>query len=356
MSQAVAGVDTHRDSHSIVVLNLVGQMLAQFSIVPNAEGYDEAIERVVEFGEVIWGIEGTGSYGRGLADALLKTGAVVYEVPGTFTKRHRRHASRRGKSDVQDAQAVAEVVLRESDRLPRCEQSDEQDAVRLLYDRRDRLVRARTETVNRLRAAALRLELRELPSDLTSKTALRRVQDAVAPLRSVSYTADALIDEINDAIADIERLNAKIGELQKRLVPFVNRLAPTLLTMRGVSIIVAAGIIGHAGNLRNCRSADAFAMRAGVAPISCSSGRSQTVRVNTGGDRQLNRAFHIMGMTQITSENHPGRIYYERKRAEGKTHRAALRSLKRQLATIVFYRLKESNLSQFKPAQYQKAA
>jgi len=64
------------------------------------------------------------------------------------------------------------------------------------------------------------------------------------------------------------------------------------------------------------------------------------VRVNTGGDRQLNRCLHIIAITQIRSQGHAGRAYYDRKRSEGKAHRTALRALKRQLATIVFLRLK----------------
>jgi transposase len=82
-------------------------------------------------------------------------------------------------------------------------------------------------------------------------------------------------------------------------------------------------------------------MKSGTAPISCSSGRHESVRVNLGGDRQLNRLLHIVAMSQVRRNNHPGRVYYDRKRAEGKTHLAAMRCLKRTLATVIFYRLRE---------------
>lgn len=146
---------------------------------------------------------------------------------------------------------------------------------------------------------------------------------------------------MNDTVADVQRLNTMISKLERQLVPFVKRLVPSLLLLRGISTVVAAGILGHAGSLRNCRDANAFAMRAGVAPVPCSSGRSQTVRLNTGGDRQLNRCLHIIAITQIRSDGLAGQIYYERKRKEGKTHRTAIRALKRQLATVVFCRIKE---------------
>lgn len=338
--RVVAGVDCHKDSHTIVFISGVGEVLSELTIPATREGYADAMERAGAYGAVEWGLEGTGSYGRAFADALLETNAVVYEVPGSFTKRHRRHASRRGKSDPLDARAIAEAVLREPNRLPRCEQCDQQEAVRLRYDRRDRLVRQRTEAVNRLRDAAMRLTLGAIPSNMTTEVALLRTGRLLDDLRGKNHTSDALIEEIDEAILDIRRLSTAVAQLERQLRPFVRRLAPELLTLRGVSTVVAAGLIGHAGNLRSCRNASAFAMRAGAAPVPCSSGRNSSVRVNTGGDRQLNRLLHVIALVQKRTPNHPGQLYYARKRAEGKTHRAAMRSHKRQLATVVFYRLR----------------
>ena len=101
--KVVVGVDTHKDSHAIVVVDPVGTVLKQAVIRATPEGYARAIAAVTEFDDVTWGIEGAGSYGRGLVDALLRNDAVVYEVPGALTKRHRKHASRRGNSDAQDS-------------------------------------------------------------------------------------------------------------------------------------------------------------------------------------------------------------------------------------------------------------
>jgi len=154
---------------------------------------------------------------------------------------------------------------------------------------------------------------------------------------------DALrLDEIEDGLSEIERLNLRVRAIEDKLRPFVERLASKLLEMYGVSTVVAAGLLGHAGTLRNCRNSDAFAMRAGVAPVPCSSGKSSAVRLNRGGNRQLNRLLHNVALTQLRCAEQPGRVYYDRKRAEGKSHRAALRALKRQLATVVFYRLRAS--------------
>jgi len=308
----VAGVDTHRDSHAIVFISTSGEQVAELTIPTSTAGFAKAIKTAQKLGDVAWGIEGTGSYGRGFAEALVAQGYTVYEIPGSFTKRARKLGSRPGKSDILDARAIADVVLREYGRLPRFEESDQQEAIRLHYDRRDRYVRLRTEATNRLRAAALRLSLGSLPSNLSSERALKTVETGLRSLVLSSYTAHALADEIRDACAEIRTLNTRIDAIARYLRPFVARLAPELLTMHGVSTVIAAGIIGHAGNLRNYRDAAAFAMRTGTAPIPCSSGRRTAVRVNPGGDRQLNRCLHTIALIQSHKSGHPGRAYYER--------------------------------------------
>ena len=123
--------------------------------------------------------------------------------------------------------------------------------------------------------------------------------------------------------------------------PFVKRLVPSLLEVRGCSTISAAGLVGHTGSMRNYASADAFASHAGVAPAKYSSGKFESVRVATGGNRQLNRCLHNIANTQMRTPGHAGEIYYYRKRSEGKTHREAMRCLKRRLATVVFRLLQQ---------------
>jgi transposase len=336
----VAGVDCHKDTHTIVFLNELGQVEQELSIPATPRGYAKAVEASRRFGEVRWGLEGTGSYGALFAQRLVAAGATVYEVPGAFTKRHRQHESRRGKSDSIDAKAIAEAVLRESERLPLYGAAVEQQALRLQYDRRDRLVGERTKAVNRLHHAALRLGIDQLPERLTTTKAVQQARLLARRLAGTNPAIDALVDEICEACEDIERCTQRVRQIERLLRPFVKRLAPELLTLKGISTVGAAGLIGHAGNLRNCRSAAAFAMRSGTAPVPCSSGRHQALRVNYGGDRQLNRILHVIALTQVRYSDHAGRLYYERKRSEGKTHAAAFRALKRQLATVAFYRLK----------------
>jgi transposase len=336
-SMTVAGVDCHRDTHTIVLLDVAGRELDAFTIGTTSEGYRTAMDRAAPHGEVVWGLEGSGLYGRAFADALLASGAIVYEVPGWYTRRYRKRA--KGKSDRIDAAAVAEAVLREADRLPRPDRHDEQEAVRLLYDRRHRLSYQQTSTINRLRTVAVRLDLKGVPRYLNRAPGIARLRGMVAELPATTATQSVLIREIGKDLDEVALLSAEIRDIDRQLAPFVERLAPELLELRGVSTVVAAGLIGHSGG-SNCRDANAFAMRAGVAPVPCSSGRRETVRLNLHGDRQLNRCLHIMAIMQMRSAGHSGHVYYQRKRHEGKTHREAIRALKRQLATVVYHRLK----------------
>lgn len=334
----VAGVDAHKDTHTVVFLNRTGRVIRTLVITADQKGYTTALSAARSLGgEVVWGLESTGCYPNAFARRLINARHTVYEVPGSFTKRHRSRSSRTGKSDALDAQAIAEAVLRESDRLPRYEITVEREALRLRYDQRDRLAAQRTECINRLRAAAVRLEL-SLPACLRSEKGLYEVERLLKNVKGDLVT-ESLIDEIRYAIEDIRQLSDRIKEIEDLLHPMMSRLAPELLVMRGVSTVTAAGLIGHAGNLKNCRSADAFAMRAGTAPVSCSSGKHSAVRVNLGGNRKLNSRLHSIAIHQLRAEEHPSRMYYDRKRSEGKTQRAALRALKRRLSVVVYYRL-----------------
>ena len=148
----------------------------------------------------------------------------MYEVPGVFTKRHRKHESRRGKSDAIDARAIAETVLREADRLPLYGIAVEQHAMRLRYDRRNRLVGERTKAVNRLHHAALRLGIESLPASLTSAAPVQQVQLLARRLSGTNHAIDAMVDEVDEACEDIERCTRRIREIEQLLRPFVPSL------------------------------------------------------------------------------------------------------------------------------------
>ena len=340
--RVVAGVDCHKSAHTAVFIDAVGQVIDRITFPTTDTGYEQAVALGRRLDCTTWGLEGAGCYGHAFSVFARGEGLNVLEVPGVLTKRHRRHGSHRGKSDETDARAIAEVVLREADRLPGFHPSVLQRALRLRYDRRDRLVRERTRAVNRLRMAAVLLGVVELPRDLTSVKAARLIASLAARFRDeveLHAAASAIVDDLQDAAEDILRLTTLIRAAERQLTRLAGEISSELVSVRGISSVVAAGLIGHAGDLRNYRNAAAFAAKCGAAPVPCSSGRHVAVRVNRGGDRQLNRLLHIVAIAQVATTTHPGRQYYDRKRAEGKTHPSAMRCLKRQLATVLYYRL-----------------
>src|SRR5688572_14641711 len=111
--RVVAGVDCHKSSHTAVFLNAVGQVIDRITFPTTEDGYERALVLGEQLGCTEWGVEGAGCYGYAFGVFARARGAKVLEVPGILTKRHRRHGSRRGKSDEIDAQAIAEVVLRD---------------------------------------------------------------------------------------------------------------------------------------------------------------------------------------------------------------------------------------------------
>jgi transposase len=336
----VAGVDCHKDTHTIAFVDELGRLVETLVIQTDEMGYQTAMQRGREVGVIVWGLEGTGCYAALFAQRLSEAGLTVFEVPGSVTKRNRKHSTHRGKSDEIDAHAIAQALLREQDRLPVYTFAAEQEAIRLRHLQRERLVAERTAAINRIRAAAVRLGL-DVPKTLESKKTLEQFEEHVCSVKGRNEAVDALVDDILFALEDLRRLAARIQQVEVRLDPLVRRLAPEeLLAMRGVGLVVAAGILGNAGDFRNCRNADAFAMRCGTAPVPYSSGKRANVRVNPYGNRKLNYSLHVIALSQVRSVDHRGRLYYDRKRAEGKSHAAAMRSLKRQLTKVVFYKLK----------------
>jgi len=139
-------------------------------------------------------------------------------------------------------------------------------------------------------------------------------------------------------LARLRRLAAEVADLTARITQRV--AGHPLLALPGAGVLVAAKLIAETGDVRRFRSADAFAALAGVAPIPASSGQTRHMRLNRGGNRQLNRALYTIALSEGL-HHPPAQAYLERKRSEGKTGRDAMRALKRQLVRSVFRLLQE---------------
>jgi transposase len=189
--------------------------------------------------------------------------------------------------------------------------------------------------VSRLHAALANLSPGGIAKELNASDAVRLLGD-FNPKTAVERTRYDLALELLD---DVRRLDVQLKESHKRLKTAVQASGTTLTELYGVGPILACELIGYTGDVRRFTSRDKFASYAGVAPIELSSGGRIVHRLSRRGNRQLNHAIHMVAICQIRQTNSEGRAYFERKVAEGKTKREAIRSLKRHVANAVYRQL-----------------
>jgi transposase len=334
----VLGVDTHRDEHVLAVVTApAGAVVARSAIAASSSGYREALrfaERVAPARRA-WAIEGTGSYGAGLARYLSEQGEAVLEV----SRIPRTERRLRGKDDTLDAVRTARAALASETRaLPRA--GERREALRLLLAARRSAVDVRRQALGQLRGVIvtspdrLRDELRGLP--------LGRLLDRCSRLRRTCAGADEVATRLvlRSLARRIRAATSEAGELEREIAAHVRALAPVLLDEPGIGPIVAAQLLiawSHPGRLR---SEACFARLAGVAPVPASSGQTTRHRLSRGGDRQLNRALHTIALHR--RQHDPAtRAYIARRISEGKSTRDATRLLKRYLARHLYRLLQQ---------------
>jgi len=332
----VVGADVHKRSHTFVAVDEVGRELGHRTFEATTPGHYKAVAWVRErFGsEVRWAIEDCRHLSTRLERDLLASGQSVVRVPPKMMAEQRRIARTRGKSDPIDAAAVARAALREPD-LPVASHDETSRELKLLVDRRDDLVKVRTATINRLLWRVHEIE----PAWAPKPRSLDRAKHQQILADKLAGVHGIVAELARDELADVVALSERIRDLERRITSLVAPVAPTLLAMPGVGALTAAKIVGETAGVARFKSEAAFARHAGIAPIPVWSGNTKgRVRLTRSGNRQLNAAIHRIAVTQMRI-NGLGKIYYEKKRAEGKSTPEALRCLKRRLARIVFNHL-----------------
>ena len=287
-----------------------------------ARGFDE---------ERVWAIEDCRHVSRRLEQALLAAGERVVRVPPHRMGASRRGERERGKSDQIDALAVARAVVKDGiESFPVAYLDDDAMEIRLLADHRHDLVAERTRVQNRLRwhlvALCPELERSLRPRSLSDTRQLDRLDRKLRRM-----PASVRVRIAREQLAQIRRLTRQANELERELLELVKAHGPQLLTETGCGALSAAILIGHTAGAQRFRSDACFARQAGAAPIKCSSGQRDHHRLDRGGDRQLNHALHIIAITRAQRDPLT-KAYLERKHAEPKTRKGALRCLKRHLA------------------------
>ena len=324
------GIDTHRDGHVAVALDRFGGGRGSLVFSADAKGYLALWRWAQELGEPVFAIEGTGSYGAGVARFLVAAGAEVYEC-----ERPRRAERRRGKSDLIDATLAAGRLLSEAS-LPRLRGGGVREDLRLLLLERRGAVRARTAALNQLQAVvvtapeALRSRLRGLRGQQLTLVAAR--------VRGAEGESAVIAGVLRRLARRVRALGQELDELDSELEAIVTRLVPELLAESGVGPVCAAQLLVSSGDPTRMASEASFAALAGTSPVQASSGLHQRHRLNRGGDRQLNRALHVIALNRVRW--HPETTAYHQKLlASGKSPREARRCVKRMLARYFHRRL-----------------
>jgi transposase len=332
----VIGVDVHKHSLTAVAVDEAGRMLDD-KTVGAADG--ELFDWASGFGgERLWALEDCRQLTGALERGLLAVGEQLVRVPPKLMAPERRAGRLRGKSDPIDGLAVARAALREP-RLSR-PRPDEQlfRDLKLLVDHRDDLVDERRRAQQRLRWHLHQLDPSfALPAKaLDRATHLDRVGRWLARQR-----LEVQVRVARELVVRCRSLTRTIVELDRELEQRTALTAPALLELPGCGAITAAKLLAEIGPIGRFQSDAQLARHSGVAPLEASSGRVQRHRLDRGGNRQLNCALYRIAITQ--ARYHPAaRAYLERKQAEGKSRREAIRCLKRQLVRVVFNTLKAS--------------
>jgi len=324
----VVGVDTHKATLAACCVDEVGAAVAERIFGNDPGGFGELLAWLTEHAVERVGLEGSAGFGAAAARFLLAAGVAAVEVPPQLSYRERLRTRRAGKSDPGDALAIARVTLREPE-LPPVRLPDASRELHLLVEARDDLAAEMTRVRNRLHADLVVLSpgYTAVAANLVAEKHRRTVGRLLRPLRGVQA------ELARERLSRLAKLAAELRSLDRRIEARV--AGHPLLALPGVGPLVTAKLVGEVGDVRRFRSADAFAMLAGVAPIPASSGQTRRMRLNRGGNRQLNRALHGIVLAQVRSHP-PAQAFVARKRAEGKSWREALRALKRHLARIVF--------------------
>jgi len=341
-SDVIVGVDTHKDQHVAVALDGLGGRLGELFVPATAGGYATLLAWARDHGRVIaFGVEGTGSYGAGLASFLRRHAHKVIEV-----NRPARQADRRlaGKSDTIDAEhAAREVLAGNATNVPKTADGAI-EAIRLIKIARDGAVKARSKAMITLKASLV-----------TGEDELRAELEALTDHKLVLACAE-FPDTLDDSADPAAAMRYLLGTLARRWLSLHDEIkvhfkllerataaaAPELVEAFGIGPDVAAEMLVTAGdNTDRVRSEAAFAKLCGACPIPAGSGNTNgRHRLYRGGNRQANAALYRTVIVRMRWHE-PTIAYVERRTAEGLSKKEIIRCLKRFVAREVFALLPE---------------
>ncbi|WP_406831522.1 IS110 family transposase [Pedococcus sp. KACC 23699] len=333
----IIGMDPHKRSATIEVIDEVGRMVAVGRFGTDRAGYAELLAAGREHRDRVWAVEGCNGIGRHIAHRLVHDGETVLDVPAKLSAQVRVFATGNGrKTDPVDAHSVALAALYAPAEpgLRRVQVDGDLVVMGLLVDRRDELGRARTQTLNRLH----RLLLELFPGGAKRFLSAPQARALIATTKPRDLAGKTRRRIVVELIGELEAIDRKIKTAEKDLAALVTDRGSTLMDLTGIGPTGAARLLADVGDIHRFRDKDRFASWNGTAPLDASSGNQQRHRLSRAGNRRINRTLHIMAVVQLRNPT-PGRDFYRAKKAGGTPSLMAMRSLKRRLSNIVYARM-----------------
>jgi transposase len=335
------GVDPHKQTHTAAAVNDLGVETGQLTAPARPAGNGQLLQwaRALD-AERVWAIEDVRNVSGSLERFLIDRGETVVRLAPQLMAGARRGARTRGKSDPIDALAIARAALREGvENLPTARLAGPEREIRMLAMYRERLLDMRTRLV-----WELRWQLHDLwPEwDIPAKALTQPGWQTKVASRLARAEQTVQVTIARDMIRRARELSQATKDLYEKIAALVKQVAPQLLAEPGIGVLLAAKFIGEIAGIDRFTTDAQLARLAGRAPIPVSCGRTDRHRLDPGGNRRLNSAFYMLAIIRIRTDPRTN-IYLARQRANGKTKKEAIRSLKRYLARRVYHLLRDPN-------------
>jgi transposase len=334
MEQVIIGVDPHKLSATIEVVDKQEHLLGSGRFTTDQRGYTAMRSYVKAWPNRVWAVEGANGAGRPLAQRLVEAGEHIVDVPAKLAARVRLFdTGHNRKTDALDAHSIAMVAVRTKG-LRVLAADGELEALRMLTDRRDELAHLRVQTVNRLQRLLSELFPGQRKKDLSALQA-KAMLATVRPRDIAGKTRRRMAAE---ELADLVVVDGKLKKIKAQLKAMVLARGSTLLQIHGIGPSCAARTLADVGDITRFADRNRFASWTGTAPLDASSGEQIRHRLSRAGNRRMNHVLHMAAIVQLRHDTE-GRAYFRRKVAAGKTRMEALRALKRRLSDVIYRRL-----------------
>jgi transposase len=333
--EVMIGVDPHKGSHTATMLDRAERELTRITVRAGRRQVEQLLEWADGYTARTWAVEAVGGMGYLLSQQLVAVGETVLDVPATLASRVRVLGTGQStKSDPNDARSVAVAALH-APSLAVVRSADHVTVCRLLAKHHTDVARWRTKLCCRLHALVGEL----VPGGIDKEVVVTQARSMLDGIVGGDVAAVERHRQAVELVDEIEHLDVVLKDSRARITAAVAASGTTLTEIFGVGPIVACMLIGYSGDPTRFTTASRYAAYTGTAPIEFSSGGRITHRLSRRGNRRLNHALHCAAITQIRHRHSPGRSYYDRKLAEGKTPREAIRALKRRLSDVVWRHL-----------------